>query len=152
MDDKSRVRFIFQANEIMVLSTADKSGKPWVTPVGYTFDDENCLYWVSSSSAQHSSNISARPEVAIVIYMTELTRDAIYIDAIAEELVDNKAIINAIKIRNTRPQLERFRVKALADVSGKAAWRIYKATPKAMYFREQSTVEGQSVTGRRETN
>jgi uncharacterized pyridoxamine 5'-phosphate oxidase family protein len=149
MDDKARVKFILQTNEHMVLATADKNGKPWVAPVSYAFDNVNCLYWVSSKDAQHSNNIRERSEVAIVIYMTEPTSDAVYLEADAKEVVGNKEITCAIEIRNTRPQPDKFSVKVLADVSGQASWRIYKATPKNMYFRVQSETVNQTNTVRR---
>ena len=149
MDDKARVQAILQANQHMVIATANKNGTPWVTPVSYTFDNQNSLYWVSSKDARHSSNIRARREVAIVVYMTEPTRDAVYVEAEAKELIDDKGIMNAIEIRNTRLQPDKWRVKSLSDVSGQASWRIYKAVPKTMYFREQSEVGNQAVTVRR---
>lgn len=149
MDDKVRVDSVLKTNEHMVIATADNKGKPWVTPVAYTFDSDNSLYWVSSKDSQHSSNIRDRAEVAIVIYMTEPKSDALYIDAIAKELVDNQEILDAIEVRNTRVQLERFRVKTIEDVSGLASWRIYKAKVTSMYFRKQDEIGGQLVTSRR---
>ncbi len=130
MIDKARIQAVLQTNENMVLSTANKTGTPWVTPVAYTFDNQNSLYWVSSKDARHSSNVRDRSEVAIVIYMTEPTRDAVYIEAEAKELVNHKEILSAIKIISTRAQPDKFRVKSLTDVSGQASWRIYKAIPK----------------------
>jgi nitroimidazol reductase NimA-like FMN-containing flavoprotein (pyridoxamine 5'-phosphate oxidase superfamily) len=149
MDDIARVQSILQANEHMVLATTDKHGKPWVTPVSYTFDTEHCLYWVSSKDARHSFNIRAQREVAIVIYMTQPTTDALYIEAIAEELVEDKEVRQAIEVRDTRLQPDKYRIKTVDDVIGQAAWRIYKATPKTMYFREQSKIGNQAVTVRR---
>jgi nitroimidazol reductase NimA-like FMN-containing flavoprotein (pyridoxamine 5'-phosphate oxidase superfamily) len=149
MDDITRVQSILQANAHMVLSTANKNGNPWITPVAYTFDKNNSLYWVSSKDARHSSNIRARKEVAIVIYMTEPIRDAVYIEAEAQELVNDTEITSAIAAINTRTQPDKYRVKSLSDVSGQASWRIYKAAPKTMYVREQSMVGNQAVTVRR---
>jgi nitroimidazol reductase NimA-like FMN-containing flavoprotein (pyridoxamine 5'-phosphate oxidase superfamily) len=133
----------------MVLSTADKDGNPWVTPVAYTFDTHNSLYWVSSKDARHSVNIRDRKEIAIVIYATEPTTDAVYIEAEAQELVNDADITSAIEVRNTRTQEEMWRVTSSSDVSGQAAWRIYKAVPKSMYVREHSIVGKQTVTIRR---
>ena len=149
MDDETRVRSILQANVHMVLSTADKDSKPWATPVAYTFDKDNSLYWVSSKDSRHSSNIRARKDVAIVIYMTEPIRDALYIEAEAQEIADDSEIKSAIEVINTRTPAEKHRVKALSDVSGQASWRIYKAVPKTMYVREQSVVRNQAITVRR---
>jgi nitroimidazol reductase NimA-like FMN-containing flavoprotein (pyridoxamine 5'-phosphate oxidase superfamily) len=140
---------MLQANMHMVLSTADKNGNPWITPVAYTFDKNNSLYWVSSKDSRHSSNIRARKEIAIVIYMTEPTRDAVYIEAEAQELANDTEITSAIEVINTRKQPDKYRVKSLTDVSGQASWRVYKAVPKTMYVREQSMVGNQAVTVRR---
>jgi nitroimidazol reductase NimA-like FMN-containing flavoprotein (pyridoxamine 5'-phosphate oxidase superfamily) len=148
-DDKARVQFILQSNLHMVLSTADKVGKPWVTPVAYTFDEHKFLYWVSSKNARHSFNIRARQEAAIVIYMLQPVSDAVYIEAEAHELNDDKEIKQVMDTINSRTQPDLFRVTSLANVSGKAEWRVYKAVPKAMYVRELTTAGNQAVTVRR---
>lgn len=149
MDDTARIQSILQANAHMVLSTADKNGKPWVTPVSYTFDNENCLYWVSSKASRHSTNVRARKEVAIVIYMFEPLQDALYIEAEAKELVNESEIIGAIDVVNTRTPPEKYLVKRLSDVSGTATWRIYKAVSKVLYVRAGTMVGSQAVTVRR---
>ena len=149
MDDNARIQSIVQSSLHMVISTADKNGKPWATPVTYTFDADNSLYWVSSKDSRHSSNVRARKEIAIVIYMLEPTRDALYIEAEAQELNDETEIQGAIEVTHTREQSDKYKVHSIADVSGEAPWRIYKAVPTAMYVREDSMVKGQAVTVRR---
>ncbi|MFI5271031.1 MAG: pyridoxamine 5'-phosphate oxidase family protein [Candidatus Saccharimonadales bacterium] len=149
MDDKDRIHSVLQACVDMVISTADKEGTPWVTPVSYVFDDKNCLYWVSSKDSRHSLNIKERKEIAIVIYMYEPRRDAIYIEAEAEELSDKAAIEEAIKVRSLRPQPKQFEIKSIDEVTGAYPWRIYKATPKSIYVRESIIIKNQPVTIRR---
>lgn len=149
MDDRSRLESLLRANENMVLSTADVNGNPWVTPVGYTHDKDYCLYWTSSKNSRHSSNIRARKVVAAVIYKLQPLRDACYMEAEAQELINEKEILNAIKVINTREHPAKYRIVSPKDVTGEAEWRIYKATPKAVYLREQTTVRGQAVTVRR---
>jgi nitroimidazol reductase NimA-like FMN-containing flavoprotein (pyridoxamine 5'-phosphate oxidase superfamily) len=136
----------------MVLSTADKNGKPWVTPVSYTFDTDNYLYWVSSKDSRHSSNVRVRKEIAIVIYMLEPTGDALYIEAEAQEMNEETEIQGAIEVTHTREQPDKYKVHSIADVSGEASWRIYRAVPTAMYVREDSLVKNQAVTVRRPVN
>ena len=133
----------------LVLSTADASGKPWVTPVAYNFDNENSLYWESSKNSRHSTNIRARKEIAIVIYMFKPSKDALYIEAEAKELVDEAEIAQAIDVINTRPSPEKYRIKKPSDVSGPASWRIYKAVPKITYVRKGIVTGGQAITVRR---
>lgn len=149
MSDETRVREIYKYNLHMVVSTADKNGNPWVTPLAYTFDSNYSLYWMSSKDSRHSINVRARKEVALVIYNMEPPRDAVYIDADVNELNKVDEILQAIDIIRSRPQPDKFKIKSLSDVSGEAAWRIYKATPKSIYIRELSMVRGQAVTIRR---
>ncbi len=149
MDDVNRIQSILHSNLNMILSTADKNGTPWITPVAYTFDKDNSLYWVSSKNSRHSANVRARKEIAIVIFMFEPAADAIYIEANAKELVNESEILLAINVVNTRTPPERYRVKGLSDVSGQAEWRIYKAVSKAMYVRAGAMVGSQAVTVRR---
>ena len=54
-------RTIIEANMYMVLGTADKTGRPWVSPVYYAFAGYNEFYWVSSPEARHSRNLATRP-------------------------------------------------------------------------------------------
>jgi nitroimidazol reductase NimA-like FMN-containing flavoprotein (pyridoxamine 5'-phosphate oxidase superfamily) len=149
MDDNARIVSVLQDNLHMVLSTADENGKPWVTPVSYSFDEHNNLYWASAKDSRHSANIRARKEVAIVIYTTESTNDALYIEAEAQELVGDQEILSAIEVTHTREQPGKYRIRSIDDVSGESAWRLYKATPEATYVRSQSISGGKAVTVRR---
>ena len=59
---------IIEANKYLTLSTADASGRPWVTPVYYTPDGDERFLWVSSPGARHSRNITERADVAFTIF------------------------------------------------------------------------------------
>lgn len=59
---------IVEANRYLTLSTADASGRPWVSPVYFTPDGEARFLWVSSPDARHSRNIAERADVAFTIY------------------------------------------------------------------------------------
>lgn len=139
----------------MVIATADASGKPWISPVFYMYDDEFNLYWVSNKSALHSINIRNNPRVAISIFGPIPNEEehrifSAYIDAEAVELTDESKISNAAKIMQRRTQPDKFMIKSLADVTGIAAWRIYKATPKETSTRMDAIDEasGQAITVR----
>lgn len=155
MNDNETAKCLLDNNFIMTVATANSKGKPWVSPVGYSVDEANNLYWLSSKDAEHSQNIRSRPEVAIVIAgeTPEHGLDGVYFDATAEELSDNKEIQNAIDhILPKRSKKPRFGVHSLADVTGEAAWRVYKATPKAAWKRGDSVVNGQAITVRNPVN
>ena len=42
----------------MTLGTANAAGRPWVTRVYYSADDDIRFYWVSSPETRHSRNVT----------------------------------------------------------------------------------------------
>ncbi|HEX7780067.1 MAG TPA: pyridoxamine 5'-phosphate oxidase family protein, partial [Vicinamibacterales bacterium] len=61
-------RSIVDTNRFMALGTADRDGRPWVTPVWYAPLSYREYVWVSRPGARHSRNIAEHPNVAITIY------------------------------------------------------------------------------------
>jgi hypothetical protein len=138
----------------MVVATANKNGKPWISPVFFSYDDKYNLYWVSDKSALHSQNIRLRPESGIVIYGRVTPAEhpvAAYFDATAVELDEINEIDSAIEALAKRQQDEKFVIKSAADVTGSACWRIYKATPKEISVRDDAVdpLTGQAITIRK---
>jgi hypothetical protein len=83
-------RSIVDAALYMALGTADRSGRPWATPVYFAHRGYRELIWVSKPEASHSRNIEARPEVGIVIFDSSVpigTGQGVYMSASAAELV-----------------------------------------------------------------
>jgi nitroimidazol reductase NimA-like FMN-containing flavoprotein (pyridoxamine 5'-phosphate oxidase superfamily) len=151
MDAATKAKYIIEHNNFMTISTANASGKPWISPVGFVYDDNYNLYWVSYKNALHSTNIQNRPEVAIVVFgqMPEGNYDGVYIDATATELTDEADIQHGIDLfKARRPQPVRFEAKTKQDVSGEAAWRMYKAVTVAVSKRADDIVNGQAITVR----
>jgi len=95
---EERARHLLDAGNHMTIATVDPEGTPWVTPVFYVADADDALYWVSDNEARHSVNIRANPAVAVVIYQTQPTTDAVYITARAVELDDRREILHAIEV------------------------------------------------------
>jgi uncharacterized protein YhbP (UPF0306 family) len=61
-------RRIVDANRYLVLATADRTGRPWSTPVYFAHDRYRTFYWVSSPAAAHSRNIEIRPNIGGVVF------------------------------------------------------------------------------------
>jgi nitroimidazol reductase NimA-like FMN-containing flavoprotein (pyridoxamine 5'-phosphate oxidase superfamily) len=148
-DFVTRVLFLIQNGNHMTMATADAAGNPWVTPVFYSSDPQHNLYWVSSRSARHSSNLRTRSEVGIAIFVTKDYVDGIYIEADARELSSEHEIEEGIDVVRARAMPERFTIRSAADVAGESARRIYKAVPKQIYTREEAVEQGQVVAVRR---
>jgi nitroimidazol reductase NimA-like FMN-containing flavoprotein (pyridoxamine 5'-phosphate oxidase superfamily) len=144
-----RARRLIDASVNMTIATVDESGRPWVSPVFYSVDDERDLYWVSDKEALHSANVRSRPEVAIVIYETvNGVLDAVYIRATAAELNAEPEVRHGIEVMARKPQSEKWTIADVADVTGDAPWRIYRAVRKQTEVRVERTKQGKPVAGR----
>ena len=136
----------------MTIATADVNGKPWVSTVGFSYDERFNLYWVSHKDHLHSRNVKARPQVGIVIFgpIPPDDMDGIYFDAEATELQDESDIKKGMEIMTKSEKSDKFIIHSIADVSGKACWRIYRATPKEITKRASAvdTSTGQAITVR----
>jgi nitroimidazol reductase NimA-like FMN-containing flavoprotein (pyridoxamine 5'-phosphate oxidase superfamily) len=144
-DPAARARWLLETQSVMTVATADETGMPSVAPVAFVHDEDFNLYWVSSRTATHSENIRKRPAVAIVVFASEPS-DGVYVDGTATELDDEAEIERAIALLNRRSQPSKFEVGGPGDVTGDAAWRIYKATRGETTVRTDSTERGQAVT------
>jgi Pyridoxamine 5'-phosphate oxidase len=67
-DPADIVRKVVDDNVYMVLGTADRPGRPWVSPVFYAAEAYRDFYWISSPDVIHSRNLAVRPEVSIVVF------------------------------------------------------------------------------------
>ena len=80
---------IIDSNPYMTLGTADGSGRAWASPVYYAQEGYTVFYWVSSPEANHSRDLAARPEVAVVIFDSQAPvgrGQGVYMSALAETL------------------------------------------------------------------
>ena len=152
MTPEERARHLLDAGSHMTIATVDPEGTPWVTPVFYVPDVDNALYWVSDNEARHSVNVRANQAVAIVIYQTQPTTDAVYITARAFELDDRREILHAIEVLSRKDQPPQWVVGEAADVEGASAWRIYRASPEHIDVRALTQKNGKAVVIRHPTN
>ena len=156
MDMASTTKKVIENNYHMVVATADTAGKPWVSPLFYMYDEDLNLYWVSGKTALHSQNIRSNPRVAVCIFGPATADEpdslhGIYFDAEAQELTDEAELSRAVQIMQQRAQPEKYMIKSLADVTGDAAWRVYKATPHEISKRQDAIDEasGQTISIRK---
>jgi nitroimidazol reductase NimA-like FMN-containing flavoprotein (pyridoxamine 5'-phosphate oxidase superfamily) len=117
---------IIDSNQFMTLATADGDGLPWPSPVWYAPSEYREFFWVSSPDAQHSQNLRTRPQVGIVIFDSHRTGgwNAVYMSAVAEELVD---VDEGIETFSRRSQEQGFGVWPPQKVVAPARHRLYRA-------------------------
>ncbi len=135
-DPAATAKAIIDANLYMVLGTADKHGRAWVSPVYYAPVDDREFIWVSRPETLHSRNLVARPEISIVIFDSSVpigTGQGVYMAATAQE-VTGDARVAAIDVFSRRAVGHGGRGWTLEDVEPPAEIRLYRATASAHYI------------------
>jgi nitroimidazol reductase NimA-like FMN-containing flavoprotein (pyridoxamine 5'-phosphate oxidase superfamily) len=120
---------IIDSNLYMTLATADAAGRPWPTPVYFAPIDYRELVWVSSPEARHSQNISARPEIGIVVFDSRVPINcgqAVYMSAVAQ-LVPAVDLDRCIEVFSRSSQDRGGSPWSRDDVGAAARLRIYRA-------------------------
>ena len=122
---------IIGSNRYMVLGTADEAGVPWVTPVWYAQTDYRRFIWVSSPDRRHSKNVTARAEVSLVVFDSQVavgSAEAVYMSGRAEEL-SGAELESGIAAFDEAGQAQGLtRRWTLEDVVAPAPYRLYRAT------------------------
>jgi hypothetical protein len=80
---------ILAGNRYLVLSTSDREGRPWASPVWFVAEGTDRFLWVSRPGSEHSRNIAARPEVAIIVFDSSVPpgqTSGFYASGLAEEV------------------------------------------------------------------
>jgi hypothetical protein len=130
-DFSGMARAIIEANRYMVLGTADEAGVPWVTPVWYAQSEYRRFVWVSSPDRRHSRNVTARPEVSIVVFDSQVAVGsalAVYMSARAEEL-SGAELKHDVAFFDAAGQAQGLtRRWVVEDVRAPAPYRLYRAT------------------------
>jgi len=142
---------VLDGNRYMVLGTTEPDGRARVSPVYFTHDRYRHLYWISAPSAQHSRNVAARPDIAVVVFDSSLApgdSQAVYLQAVAAEVPGaDLADQCAVAFRDVGGGARAFTPD---ELSGPAPLRLYRAdvTEVAVHIRGGDPVYGTGVDHR----
>src|ERR671918_2019124 len=122
-------RRVIDSNQFMTIGTADDEGVPWVSPVWYAPVEYREFLWVSDPEAKHSSNIAARPRVAIVIFDSHEAGGwkAVYVSATATEVADDD-LERGIEHYNRKSVDWGLREWTSDEILAPAKHRLFRAT------------------------
>jgi nitroimidazol reductase NimA-like FMN-containing flavoprotein (pyridoxamine 5'-phosphate oxidase superfamily) len=137
-DPAAAARAIIDANLYLVLATADANGRPWASPVYFAPDGYRSFVWVSRPEARHSRNLTARPEVGIVVFDSSVpigTGRGVYVSAEATELAGDERSA-AIEIFSRRSLAHGGNAWTIDDVQPPAALRLFRADASEQYVLE----------------
>jgi uncharacterized protein YhbP (UPF0306 family) len=142
LEDPGKIaRAIIGSGLYMVLGTADEQGTPWTSPVYYAHDGYSRLLWVSRPERRHSRNLTARPQISIVIFNSGAaisTGQGVYMAAEAREAADGERE-EGIEVFSRRSKVHGAGAWSLDDVTGSAALRLYVARVSEHWILEPGT-------------
>jgi uncharacterized protein YhbP (UPF0306 family) len=120
---------IIDDNRYMVLGTADRSGRPWATPVYYAADGYRDFYWLSAPDRRHSRNVAERSEISIVIFDSQVAigeGQAVYMAADASELTGEE-LARGIEIFSRVSTSHGAKSWTLEDAQAPAGLQLFRA-------------------------
>ena len=145
MSDKhvQRAREIVHRIRYVTIASVSSEGKPWNTPVYSSFDSDGNFYWISSPESQHSRNLEAKGDAALVIYdstVPEGSGEGVYIEATVGALSDPDDVATArrnLALRVDNEPMGEHLARLLED----GFIRAYRATPKRVWMNDDEKDE-----------
>lgn len=134
---------LIDRNWYLTLATADQAGQPWASPVWYAHTGYKEFFWVSSPDTRHSRNITARPQVSIVIFDSSLppgATQAVYLSA-AAEVVTGPGLQRHLRVYSRRSQAQGLPEWVSGDVQAPARQRLYRAVAAALFVLKPGGVD-----------
>jgi Pyridoxamine 5'-phosphate oxidase len=134
-DPAAIARAIVDANNYMTLATADADGLPWASPVWFAPSGYREFLWISRPEARHSRNLAVRPQLAIVIFDSQLpisTGQALYTAAVAG-LVPDDEVDDCMETYSRKSVAVGGHVWSGADVRPPAELRLYRAVASEQF-------------------
>jgi uncharacterized protein YhbP (UPF0306 family) len=114
---------------MMQLATS-VDGQPWVCSVWFAADDNFNIYWFSSTTRRHSSELKKNPKVAAAIVLPQTPKDmprGLQLEGTAEELSTAEDIAKARSVYEGRI----FDVETINNLMAhpEKPHKFYKITP-----------------------
>lgn len=148
-DLPQRLQKILTEVPYVTLASVCPGGQPWNTPVWGYFDDRLNLYWASWPKNQHSQNITLSPDIFVVVYDSRAPEGdgiGIYLEMTAKMLTGKTDIEKARRVYATD-----FGESLLHEpFTGECPRRLYKATPRKLWFNSDAYIKGNFIDVRRE--
>jgi nitroimidazol reductase NimA-like FMN-containing flavoprotein (pyridoxamine 5'-phosphate oxidase superfamily) len=146
MDFNARAKEIIEQNIYLTMSTSDKQGNPWISPVYCAYDGQYNFYWTSNPNARHSKNIQENDnKIAFIVFnssVAEGTGEGVYFEGKAYEMSDEKEMAAALQLYYSR---KNKLTKPAGDFLGESPRRLYKAVPERAWMNTDEKINGYIV-------
>jgi hypothetical protein len=130
----AHARELLDANRYLTLGTVSRGGRPWVSPVYFSWRSGWEFLWVSAADAEHSRNLAARPDVSFTVFDSTVPAyhgRAVYAVGEARE-VPSDALDDALPDYPGPPARGGSRIPR-EDLTGESPWRLYQAAASELW-------------------
>jgi hypothetical protein len=130
----AHARELLDTNRYLTLGTVSGGGRPWTTPVYFSWSDGWEFRWLSALDAEHSRNLTDRPAVSITVFDSTVPPyhgRAVYAVGEARE-IPRDSLDDGLS-RYPGPPSRGGSVVDLDDVTGDSPWRLYEATASELW-------------------
>lgn len=122
--------------KMMQLATS-RDSQPWICNVWFVADDDLNIYWISSSTRRHSTEIADNERVAaamcVVQEPSQSGRGGIQLEGVAKELKKPLEIARALKLYAARGIFSVAQIrKFMSDV--RTPHKFYRIKPERIVF------------------
>ena len=139
ISNAEKARRIIEQNIYLTLATSNNSGKPWIAPLYYAYDDKYNFFFVSAYDSLHVEHIKINPRVAIAIFDSHAPAgegDGVQIEAQASlaSLTELPHILYVYFRRRFPDEIERAKHHHLpTEYMGKNLFWFFKVVPVKVY-------------------
>lgn len=133
-DLAAHARELLDLNRYLTLGTVGADGRPWTSPVYFSWSGEWDFYWMSELEAQHSLNIAVRPDVSLVVYDSTVQPyhgRAVYASGEAQVLAGDD--LDRGLARYPGPSNRDASGVDKADVTGDSPYRLFRVTASDLW-------------------
>jgi len=130
----AHARELLDANRYLTLGTVSRRGRPWVSPVYFSWRPGWEFLWVSAAGAEHSRNLAARPAVSFTVFDSTVPAyhgRAVYGVGEGRE-VPAGALDDALP-GYPGPPARGGSPLTREDLTGDSPWRLYQATAAELW-------------------
>ncbi|WP_127501598.1 pyridoxamine 5'-phosphate oxidase family protein [Actinoplanes solisilvae] len=130
----AHARELLDTNRYLTLGTVTRHGRPWTTPVYFSWSPPWEFYWLSAADADHSRNLTARPDVSLTVFDSTVPAyhgQAVY--GVGEAREVSAGSLDEILPRYPGPPSRGGRMIDREDVTGESPWRLYQAVASELW-------------------
>ena len=130
----AHARGLLDGNRYLTLGTVSADGRPWVSPVYFSWAGDWEFFWMSAADADHSLNLAARAAVSIAVFDSSVPPyhgRAVYAVGEGREVPADE--VDGSLAYYPGPEERGGSAIGREDVTGDSPWRLYRAVASELW-------------------